>query len=158
MQCVLCLMSDAYHKFTHHSATLSQHMYVTIYMWFCTSVLDSHCSTIYPHTLCQRLDTQDPSPTYLKLPPHKPDEERRSHMLLSRILNHLQHDLALHPLQKKGLCLQENWTLTMITMITPQIKCPSDQECLERWVYKFTVSPIKRTGLFRHKMNFSKSI
>jgi hypothetical protein len=116
----------------------------TFILFICVNCSQS-CTHIFLsplNTICQRSETRDRSPTYLKLLLHKPDEERRSHMFLSAIRNHLQHHHALHHLQKKGPCLLEYQISTMIMKISPPINYPSDLEHPERWVYTFMEFPI----------------
>ena len=129
--CMLCLVSNTRHYFTHHSA----HDCNT---W--TSILYKCADwpqVLTRHKICRRSETQDPSPTYVRSLPHKPDEGKKSHMFRSRIRNRLQHHHTMHPLPKNGLCLLKHWSLTMIMMMSPQIKYPNAPEHQERCVYMF---------------------
>jgi hypothetical protein len=125
--CMLCLMAETCHHFTHHSA----HDYNT-----CTSLF-KRVKSLQPstyHTICQRSETQDPNPTYLRLLPHRPDEGRKSRMFQWRIRNRLQHHHAMRLPQRNGPCLLENRILTTIMTSPTHIKYLSDPERPERWV------------------------
>jgi len=132
--CMLRLVAETYHHLMHCSA----HDWNT-----CTSLFKCVRSlqSLTHNTICRRLETQDPNPTYLRRLPHRPDEGERSLMFQSRIHNHLRLHHATHLPQKNGPCHLEDWIWMMMMMILAHIKYLSDPERPERWVYTLSELP-----------------
>jgi hypothetical protein len=66
--CVLCLVSDTRRYFMHHSAHNCNTW--TSILYKCVDWPEA----LTRHKICRRSETQDPSPTYLRSLPHRPDD------------------------------------------------------------------------------------